>query len=588
MRNVRRSGSVGMLKDFARAYPRKSLLMILCFVLAGVFESIGFASLLPLLNMVGAKGSVDSSRLAEIMDRAFSLTGLKPTLEVILLMIVIGMMLKSGFTMLAMRQVGYTVAYVVTDLRLKLVEALLRARWSYFLSQPIGLFTNAISTEAMRLSKGYHTACLMVAEGIQILFYLGIAVLISWQVTAVSIIGGTMTIFFFKPLIKMSRRAGNRQTESFQALMVRLTDFLNGIKPIKAMGRVDQIGPLLQKESIGLKKALQSEVLSTEILKAVQEPIVVLIMAFGIYLFLTYRTEPMTSLMILAFLFYRTLSRFGTMQKQYQSMSQLESAFYAFKDRLDEVEAAGETIHGALPPDLKEAISFRNVTFRYGEKEVLKDASFIIPVGKITVLTGLSGAGKTTVADLLAGLIKPENGEILLDGVSIENIDLQSWRHKIGYVPQEMFLFHDSVLKNVTLGYGELTREDVTTALEKAGALDFVSALPDGMDSIIGEKGAKVSGGQRQRIALARALVHGPKVLILDEITTSLDPAMQYEVGMTMKKLSKEAAVLAISHQQVMIDAADIIYVVEDGRVRQISEESYAAVHQTYGEKRIG
>jgi ATP-binding cassette subfamily C protein len=569
-----------MLRDFARAYPLPTLLMILCLLLAGFFEGVGLASLLPLLNMVFAKESVDSSLLGKMIQRAFYFWGLEPTLEMVLLIVVIGMAMKSGFTMLAMGQVGYTVAYVVTDLRLKLINSLLCARWKYFVSQPIGVFINAISTEAMRLAKGYHLVCLIIAEGMQIVFYLAVAVLISWKVTTVSIIGGMIIFFVFKPLINMSRKAGKRETKSYQALIVRLTDFLNGIKPIKAMGRVDQIGPLLQAESISLKKAIQNQVLSTEILKAIQEPVIVFFLAVGIFLFVTYQTEPMTNLMVLAFLFYRTLARFGTMQSKYQSLTLFESAYWSFRNKLDEIEAAAETTAGKLPPDLKEGISFCNVTFRYGEKEVLSNASFSIPFGKFTVFTGLSGAGKTTIADLLAGLIKPDKGEILVDGVPMENIDLQSWRHMIGYVPQEMFLFHDSVLKNVTLGYQELTRDDVTEALQKGGALDFVSALPEGMDSVIGEKGAKVSGGQRQRVALARALVHRPKVLILDEITTSLDPATQYEVCMMMKTLSAQTAVLAITHQQVMVDAADIIYVVEDGEVHQVNEQSYAAEHR--------
>ncbi|PKN23998.1 MAG: ABC transporter ATP-binding protein, partial [Deltaproteobacteria bacterium HGW-Deltaproteobacteria-21] len=409
MQNVTRSGNIEMLRDFARAYPARSLLMIVCLLFAGFFESIGVASLLPLLEMIFAKGGSESSRLGKITDRAFSSVGLEPTLELILLIMVIGMTLKSGFTLLAMRQVGYTVAYVVTDLRLKLVQSLLRARWNYFLSKPIGLFTNAISTEAMRLSKGYHEACRIISEVVQILFYLGIAFLISWKVTAVSMIGGVTIVLLFRPLVRMARRAGKRKTESFQSLLVRLTDFLNGIKPIKAMGRVDQIGPLLEAESISLKKALQSQVLSMEILKAVQEPIIVLFLALGIYLFLTYRAEPMANLMVLAFLFYRTTSMFGTVQKQYQSMSTFESAYWSFKNKLDEIDSAEEVANGKLPPDLKEGIFFRNVTFRYGEKEVLKNASFSIPVGKLTVFTGLSGAGKTTIADLLAGLIKPED-----------------------------------------------------------------------------------------------------------------------------------------------------------------------------------
>jgi ATP-binding cassette subfamily C protein len=195
----------------------------------------------------------------------------------------------------------------------------------------------------------------------------------------------------------------------------------------------------------------------------------------------------------------------------------------------------------------------------------LSNASFIFPAGVITAIVGPSGSGKTTVADLVIGLLKPNQGEILVDNLPLEQIDLQKWRQLIGYVPQESWLLHDTVLNNVTLGDLELTNEDAIGALKAAGAWEFVEVMPQGINSTVGERGYKISGGQRQRIAIARALVHKPKLLILDEATTALDPDNEIAICDTLSQLRGQLTILAISHQPAVLKVADRAYRLQNG-----------------------
>jgi ATP-binding cassette subfamily C protein len=185
------------------------------------------------------------------------------------------------------------------------------------------------------------------------------------------------------------------------------------------------------------------------------------------------------------------------------------------------------------------------------------------------VLTGPSGAGKTTIADLILGLYQPDEGQVLVDDVPLREIDLASWRSRVGYVPQELVLFHDSIFANVALGDRRIGKAEVQHALEVAGAWDFVRRLPDGVMTHVGESGAKLSGGERQRIALARALVAKPRLLILDEVSSALDPDTEWQICRGIRELAGEMAVLAITHRPAFLEIADVIYRIEAGRATE-------------------
>ena len=188
-----------------------------------------------------------------------------------------------------------------------------------------------------------------------------------------------------------------------------------------------------------------------------------------------------------------------------------------------------------------------------------------LPAGRITAIVGPSGAGKTTVVDLITGLVDPDSGRVLIDGAPLPEIDLRAWRGAIGYVPQETILLNDSIRTNVTFGDPEVTDAQIEKALRDADLWDFVAGLPEGVDSSVGERGALLSGGQRQRVAIARALVHEPRLLILDEATAALDAASESEIWTSVERLRGRTTVVAISHQPALVAIADRVYRLENG-----------------------
>jgi ATP-binding cassette subfamily C protein len=273
---------------------------------------------------------------------------------------------------------------------------------------------------------------------------------------------------------------------------------------------------------------------------------------------------------MLAAIFFRALFSLQKAQKQYQAMAACESAFWSLQKTIEQSEKEGETNNGTAEPVFERGISVRDVSFKYDERPILSQASLFIPAGEVTAVVGPSGAGKTTIADLALGLVTPQQGQVYLDDAPLSDIDISKWRSRVGYVPQEMLLLHEDVLTNVTLGDPKLSRADVEEALTAAGAAEFVRELPQGLDTPLGERGARLSGGQRQRIAIARALVHRPSLLILDEATAALDPASEAGIYETVRSLRGRTTILAISHQPGLLRVADRVYRLSNGRVAEL------------------
>lgn len=557
----------GFIQFFLRTYPWRTASLVALLTLSGLAEGIGVVSILPLLELATAESGPRSGLSQRLVD-LLATAGLQPTLVVLLSLIVGGILLKGAFRLLAMKQVGFTVARVAMDLRLSLIRALLKTRWSYFVNQSTGRLTTAMGHEASRAAQSYRYLCALLASVIQAAIYAAVAFLVSWQVALFAIFGGMLVVFVLWRLVKVSWAAGHSQTVLMRSVIARLTDAMQGIKPIKAMAREQHLQPLLEGEAHGINRAQEREVLAGEAVNSAQEPILVLLMAIALYVVLTLGHQPFTSVLMMAFLFYRLAGRISLIQSDYQSIIVGEAAFSALRGDIDAAEAAQEPQGGdAPPPALSRGITFEGVDFAYGDKVVLRDLSFFIPAGRFVALAGASGAGKTTIVDLIAALYSPQAGRILIDDTPLTEVDPVSWRRSVGYVPQEMFLFHDTLLQNVTLGDPRIDREAAMEALKLAGASEFVAELPNGLDSVLGERGGRLSGGQRQRVALARALAGNPKLLILDETTTSLDPATEQEILAALRQLRGRVTILAVSHQRAVLEAADLVLYVEGGSV---------------------
>lgn len=557
---------VRLFRHFWAANPGRSSLIVLAITAAALMEGLGIAALLPLISLaIDPDGA--GSALGFYVMQAFALAGLKASIGGLLTLIVLVLAFKSLLMMLAMAQVGYSVEHIAMSQRLTLIRGLLDARWRHFVDQQAGHLASAVSIEPTRTAEAYRSSCIVLANVFQVLIYSGLSLAISWEVSVAALVAGATGMALLNQLVAMGRRAGLEQTERQKSLMTRLLQGLDGMKPLKAMAREGNLEPLLEADVRGLARARRVVIVSRTALQESHELLRALAVAGGLYFFLTIWDQPVDALLVLALIFARTLQKVSQIQANYQYAAIQQPAFAFLRSTIAAADQARESDLSGKPPRFDSAISLRDVSYSYGRENVLDRVSMVLPAGKFVAVVGPSGAGKTTVADLIIGLLRPQRGDVWIDDAPMRDIDVKAWRKMIGYVPQETLLFHDTIRANLTLGDPGISPVRVERALRQAEAWDFVAALPEGMDSVVGERGGRLSGGQRQRIAIARALICDPALLIFDEATTALDPDTEAGIISTVRQLTDKLTVLSISHQPAMKEAADVVYRLDNGRV---------------------
>jgi ATP-binding cassette subfamily C protein len=567
-----------LIQRFIVRYPWQSVLLIVLLILAGAADGIGLSALLPLLNMtMQSESGGEEDALSRNFREAFESLGMEPTLVVMLGVIITGIVVKNVFLFFTEQRTGYIAANITTELRMRLLRAITSSQWRYFTGQSAGSLANSMATEAWRASLAYTHAVRVLALILETMVYTVLALLVSWQATLVCLAASLVILMVSQVFVRISIRAGSGQTQWYRSLLGTLTDLLGSVKTFKAMGRDEAAADALSVETKHLKRALKREVLGDAALTASQEPMYMLVVLIGVYFALERFEMEISTVLFLALILAKLLRQFGKVQKQYQRMSVCESAYWALDDTIAEAQRAAEVSRGTLPPVFDKQISLQDVSFGYGDHIVLDGVSLVIPARQMVCLIGESGSGKTTIADLVTGLMDPDEGEVRIDGVPLGDLEMMRWRRMIGYVPQENLLLHDTILHNVTLGDDAISESDVEAALKAAEAWDFVSQMPDGVHSVAGERGGRLSGGQRQRIMIARALAHKPKLLILDESTSALDPASEASICKTLNVLKREITILAVSHQSALANIADKTLRLERGQLK----DTTASIHQS-------
>ena len=548
---------------FFRAYPGRSAVMVLAFTLAGLLESVGVLSLLPLISLL-TSGDVDQSFVSRFVGQVFSGAGIDFSVGNILLFFVSVMIFKAVLSLVAVFQIAYASAHVTADLRLNYIRSLFEAHWLHYTGLQSGASVNTLGTEAQRAALAFKQGCQTLAFGIQILMYLALALMVSWWFTLVALAGGGAMALLLGFLVRYARRAGQDQTLVFNRAMSFMTDALISAKPLKAMNKSGALFGVLEKEVGALQSAQRRIDLTDQSLWVLSEPLMIAFVAIGLYGALAYSALPLPTLLFLAVVFLRMVMRMVSAQRSYQVMVSQESALWSLLDKTREAQVVEDHRGGTATPVFDRVIALEDVSFSYQDKAVFQDLSVTLPARQFHVIFGPSGTGKTTLVDLVTGLLQPDQGRVLVDDQVLTTLDVKAWRQMIGYVPQEVLLFHDTILNNLTLRDDSLTRAQAEQALKLAGAWDFVQEMEDGLDSVVGERGSRLSGGQRQRIAIARAIISQPSLLVLDEATSALDPETEQAVLQTVKKLSASMTVLAISHNPAILDVADHVYTIRD------------------------
>ncbi len=546
--------------------PRQAVLVVIALFLSSIFELIGLATIVPLL--ASASDTTGTSGLISVYVRmTLEWFGLPPTVESLLFVVVAGLTLKSVISIAAMTYVANLMSDVTRNIRLALIHNLFNAKWSFLLRQPLGRLTHAAGPETSAVGEAFLALANLFAAILQALMYIAIAAIISWQLALVTVLIGFLMFTSFGHLVRRTREAAHAHNMQMRLLAGSLTDAMIGIKSIKAMGRNGRFASLFESDARQLSSTMRTRAVSSEYASELQEPLIGLCLVGGFYVATQVMSLALFELVIMALLLARTVLTLSMTQRMYQRYITAQDQCRSILAFLDETAREWEIAPGGRTPTLERSLDFDRVSFSYGEKPVLHDTSFRLAKGMITALYGPSGVGKSTIVDLIVGLHRPAHGRVLIDDSDLGELDLGQWRRMVGYVPQEVILLHDTIMRNVTLGETSYGEEDVCRALDAAGALGFVQELPDGLRHVVGERGARLSGGQRQRIAIARAVLHEPKILILDEATTGLDPATEKEICEKIALLARTTGltVLAVSHQTNWRDTADQVLRIEDG-----------------------
>ncbi|WP_119270107.1 ABC transporter ATP-binding protein [Taklimakanibacter deserti] len=561
-----------VFRIFLSARDANPWLVLMCFLLSGVAEAMSVTALLPTIQVLANGDSAQPQSFAVTLIHDFlARIGLAPTLANLILVVGTFFALKTLLSFAALSYAGIAVARVITAIRKQLLHAVFDARWSFYTQMQTGRLANTMSADATACGNAYLLAAQIVTYTIQAIIYLLVALLVNWKVALFGLVVGVGITGALNWILTISKRAGYKRTDRTANITTFTTDVISNIKPLKSMERYDTLVAQLDALLRRLRKALITREVARQGLTQGSELLMTVALGIGVYLATTIGKLTLSELVVFGVIFFQVVSIVSKLQKLLQQAAENEAAYVRTEQFIAKAAAQHETHTGTLTPTLEKECRFDKIRFSHGTTTVVKDVDLSIEAGSITVLQGPSGAGKTTIVDLLIGLHTPDSGSITLDGVLLDDIDIRQWRRSIGYVPQELSLLHSTVRQNLTLGNPAISDDLILSALDQAGARDFVMAMPKGLDTEVGSMGQKLSGGERQRIALARALVTKPKLLILDEVTSALDPKTEESICNNILSLRGKYTVVAITHRPAWAHIATHLYKVEHGTVAKVT-----------------
>ena len=563
---------INAFRIFFGAERGKSVILLICLVLASFAEALSFGALVPALGLVGGQTGAGSNRINDALTAAFGWVGLTPTIGTLMLLITGSLIIKSVLMFFSLGYASYAKTRITTQLRRELITTLLDARWSYFTGQHSGRIANAISVDTANAGEAFLNAARFFAFALQSIAYIGLAFLISPIVTALALAAGLLVVVGLNVFLTVSQKAGSKQVRRTSDLVTFLVDTISNLKPLKTMSRQKSFEHLLTAKVKQLRRSILTRELSRQGLINTQEILTACVFGAGLYVAAVYWQVPLAELVVVGILVFRIVSALTRTQNNLQSALELETAYWRTRELIQDAKAAAEPDTGKKAATLKKGCRFEHVNFAHDKTPILKDVTFDIPAGGITVLQGPSGAGKTTIIDMLTGLNRPASGRVLVDGVPLSEISNRKWRSLIGYVPQELNLLHGTIFENISLGDPRVTEADAWEALRLAGADSFARDLPHGLSTDVGEMGAKLSGGQRQRISLARALAVKPQLLVFDEVTSALDPETEAEIVARIAKLKGKYTIIAITHRPAWTTIATKAYKVKAGVVTPMAK----------------
>lgn len=566
---------------FDRKIKLRTAYVFILIAVGSIVELLGIAIVLPIIELAMEENAVSDNKMAVILSR---LVGTESKEELLLWLIGITIVIyiaKSFYLVYMNSQLYLFSADVRRKLSIRLLKTYFKQPYEFFLLKNSAELMRGVSSDTGELYNTIINVLRVISNGITAVSIIAFLIITNfWMTLTITLLLSVCAVLIFLVFNKRFRAYG-AQNQKYSAYMSKdLRQAFEGVKEIKVMGNGDYFVDAYEKN---FKE--QNRVMNLfNIYNSIPKYLIETVSIAGILAFLGINVifndnyaaliPQLATFCVAAYKLMPSVNGISTyMNSILFSRASIDLVYHDIKE-IEELEKQKEKEHDNLDKmKFSDCIEVKDISFKYRgtEKNVLSGVGFRIPKGHSVALIGPSGGGKTTMADIILGLLEPEEGAVLVDGVDIRE-DLEGWGKNIGYIPQVIYLTDDSIRKNVAFGIREsaINDEQVWKALEGAQLKEFVNGLPNGLDTEVGEHGDRISGGQRQRIGIARALYRNPEILVFDEATSALDNETEKEVMKAIEGLQGTKTMLMIAHRLTTIEHCDTVFKVENGKVEKV------------------
>jgi len=545
-------------------------------MLASLLEVASTALTLPLLQLLG-----NSSTSTKAQSFGFAANFLNfyeqlphsSKLLIILLALLTFTIIKNSSQYLSNLSINAFMLQSGTLLRQNCIKRFLELEVSFYTKANLGELLSYVNEQAQRSEQLISNVLELSREVLSTAFLLFFLVYLSPALTLITVISLAVVVIALRFIIRGVQIYGRQSALAIENFSVLVAEMISGIRVIKSFGAE-------QRELDEAKRSLQdryrAEFMAYRFNSAVAPltetagiAVLLVIILTGTQVFTGSADVPLSILLTYTITLLRTLPRVN-------HLNGLRSQLFLLSGSLESIQRFLANTAGTSLPNgkllyhsLKSGLTFEHFSFRYSDhsEPVLRGLDLQIPQGKVTAIVGHSGSGKSTLVDLILRFHDPYQGSLKVDDVDVRDLQISSWRKAIATVSQDTFLFNASVRENIAYGRSDATDAEIFVAAKQAYADEFIQALPQGFDTVVGNRGTMLSGGQRQRIAIARAILRDPDILILDEATSALDSASEQIVQKAIEEVSRDRTVIVIAHRLSTIERADNIVVIHQGRV---------------------
>lgn len=572
--------------------PRFTAGIIVFSLFTALFEGIGVSFIIPLVEVASSPGVPDKG-IAGFFAETYSTIGIPFTLGYIVAGLAGVLVVRYAATFLAeWARINLRIGYV-SDLQTRSFENALAARVSYFDKEGSGDILNAIITQASKAGQAIEGFIHVFRYGVLIVMYLSIATYLAPMLTLVSGILVLGSILALRMGIESGYTLGDRVADANERIQGVVQAGTQGIKEVKTIQYADD---LLEEFHEGMTQFVDSSIRvkrNETLIGNAQDLFVALIVFVLIYAALTFSSMNFAALGAFLFVMFKLGPIASSVNKRYYQVEGLLPHLVRTEEFIDDLRSHRDIDGGDIRvTDSPTPITFDEVTFSYdGEGPVLSDVSLRIEEGEFVALVGESGAGKSTIASLLARLYTEDSGTITAAGIPIEEYDITSWRSSIAYVRQDPFIFNTTLRQNLLMANANASHDELERVADIAQVSEFIREIPNGYDTELGDNGVRLSGGQRQRVALARALLQDAELLVLDEATSDLDTRIEQRVQSAIETMDRDLTIMTIAHRLSTVKGADRIYTIDDGKIVESGEHEtllkadgqYAELYQPQG-----